>query len=99
MSPSTAIAVLFTPAVETTASGYGAYFKPANVNDWPANPISADLLSPQELFAQVKYAAWRQGVMVAPLISINNWEYGVASTSKTIPSAAVAKVAGLHSMI
>jgi hypothetical protein len=66
----TAIAVLFMPPSEAASSGYGACWDGRWVTDRICN--GGKWSNPQELFANVKWAAWMKGIQVAPLISINN---------------------------
>ncbi|OMH25575.1 hypothetical protein [Motiliproteus sp. MSK22-1] len=59
---STAIAVFLVPDNEANF-GYGAYWKP-----------SGQFRRPLSLFSEVKWAAWKKGIQVAPFISLNRFD-------------------------
>ncbi|TFW09508.1 hypothetical protein E4K72_05545 [Oxalobacteraceae bacterium OM1] len=73
LSKTTAIAVLLMPAVEANASGYGACWGGAWVSGSTCSGGSG-WKTPDQMFADVKWAAWMKGIQVAPLVSINNYE-------------------------
>lgn len=62
ISEHTAVAVLLMPDSEA-GWGYGAYWK--SNGQWKR---------PKELYASVRWAAWMKGVVVAPMISINDYD-------------------------
>jgi hypothetical protein len=75
----TAVAQLILPDSEANASGKGACwggdYVGRDANNQRACSNGATWRFPKAFMAEVKYAAWMKGVQVAPLFSINNYEW------------------------
>jgi len=71
MNKNTAVAVLLMPDIESTNSGNGACWD----GNWNGTACvgGEGWKTPTQLFQLVKWAAWKKGVQVAPLVSINNY--------------------------
>lgn len=75
-----AIAVLLMPDEESDASGFGACWNSAWL-DSSAKPPCADRGAwrrPMALYPEAAWAAWMNGIPIAPMFSINN--YGLAAS-------------------
>ncbi|MBK8014823.1 MAG: hypothetical protein IPK13_26200 [Deltaproteobacteria bacterium] len=91
-----AIAVLLMPDEESDASGFGACWNSPWI-DSSAKPPCADRNAwrrPMALFPEAAWAAWMNGLSVAPMFSINN--YGVAASD---PSAGARVLPKLRAML
>lgn len=73
LNQNTAIAVLLMPSVEANASGYGACWGGTWVSGSTCSG-GAGWKTPDQMFGDVKWAAWMKGIQVAPFVSINNYE-------------------------
>ncbi|MFP5519796.1 MAG: hypothetical protein ACLGGX_07830 [Bdellovibrionia bacterium] len=73
LGDSVAISVLLMTDGDSKASGYGTCWNGTWVEGNKCN--GGEWRRPLSLYREVKFAAWKKGIMVAPYISLMNYEY------------------------